>query len=99
MEPLPAGEAARAAGLIAVHCLAVDLNEDALHIFKANFPEAEALKADVAGSLVEVIHKDPQLALETHAREELGLDPKEGLGSPWGAASGASSVPGTRSEL
>jgi vacuolar iron transporter family protein len=41
---------------------------------------------DVAESLVEVIHKDPDLALETHAREELGLDPKGGLGSPWGAA-------------
>jgi len=25
------------------------------------------------------------VALETHAREELGLDPQE-LGSPWGAA-------------
>src|SRR5262249_45149027 len=33
----------------------------------------------------EVIHRDPQVALETHAREELGLDPDE-LGSPWGAA-------------
>jgi VIT1/CCC1 family predicted Fe2+/Mn2+ transporter len=29
--------------------------------------------------------KDPDIALETHAREELGLDPDE-LGSPWGAA-------------
>jgi VIT1/CCC1 family predicted Fe2+/Mn2+ transporter len=29
--------------------------------------------------------RDPEVALETHAREELGLDPKE-LGSPWGAA-------------
>ena len=29
--------------------------------------------------------KDPQVALETHAREELGLDPGQ-LGSPWGAA-------------
>ncbi len=28
---------------------------------------------------------DPDLALDTHAREELGLDPAE-LGSPWGAA-------------
>jgi VIT1/CCC1 family predicted Fe2+/Mn2+ transporter len=28
---------------------------------------------------------DPERALETHAREELGLDPAE-LGSPWGAA-------------
>ena len=29
--------------------------------------------------------RDPKVALETHAREELGLDP-ESLGSPWGAA-------------
>jgi VIT1/CCC1 family predicted Fe2+/Mn2+ transporter len=30
--------------------------------------------------------KDPKIALETHAREELGLDPHEGLGSPLAAA-------------
>jgi VIT1/CCC1 family predicted Fe2+/Mn2+ transporter len=41
---------------------------------------------DVAEQLVEVLHRDPDLALETHAREELGLDPEEGLGSPWSAA-------------
>jgi VIT1/CCC1 family predicted Fe2+/Mn2+ transporter len=29
---------------------------------------------------------DPKVALDTHAREELGIDPEEGLGSPWGAA-------------
>ena len=27
-----------------------------------------------------------EVALETHAREELGIDMKEGLGSPWAAA-------------
>jgi vacuolar iron transporter family protein len=32
------------------------------------------------------VMKDPKVALDTHAREELGLDPDEGLGSPWGAA-------------
>jgi VIT1/CCC1 family predicted Fe2+/Mn2+ transporter len=41
---------------------------------------------NVAQQLVDVLHRDPDLALETHAREELGLDPEEGLGSPWGAA-------------
>jgi VIT1/CCC1 family predicted Fe2+/Mn2+ transporter len=30
--------------------------------------------------------KDPRLALETHAREELGIDMHEGLGNPWAAA-------------
>ena len=48
--------------------------------------ERKGVPAEVAQPLVDVIHKDPDLALETHAREELGLDPKEGLGSPWGAA-------------
>jgi VIT1/CCC1 family predicted Fe2+/Mn2+ transporter len=41
---------------------------------------------DVAEQLVDALHRDPELALATHAREELGLDPEEGLGSPWGAA-------------
>jgi vacuolar iron transporter family protein len=41
---------------------------------------------DVAEQLVDVVHRDPDLALETHAREELGLDPEQGLGSPWAAA-------------
>jgi VIT1/CCC1 family predicted Fe2+/Mn2+ transporter len=41
----------------------------------------------IAEELVDVLHRDPDLALETHAREELGLDPESGLGSPWGAAS------------
>jgi VIT1/CCC1 family predicted Fe2+/Mn2+ transporter len=30
--------------------------------------------------------RDPETALDTHAREELGLDPEEGLGSPAAAA-------------
>ena len=30
--------------------------------------------------------EDPEVALETHAREELGIDMKEGLGSPRAAA-------------
>ena len=40
---------------------------------------------DQASSLAEHLMSDPELALQTHAREELGIDP-EGLGSPWGAA-------------
>lgn len=42
-------------------------------------PEAQA--AALAASMM----ADPRVALDTHAREELGLDPDE-LGSPWGAA-------------
>lgn len=63
----------------------------------ASDPEAErtelaAIFADkgvpqaLAERVAEALMEDPQVALETHAREELGLDPKEGLGSPWGAA-------------
>lgn len=42
----------------------------------------EGLATDVATELM----RDPKVALDTHAREELGIDPNEGLGSPWGAA-------------
>ena len=41
---------------------------------------------ELAERLAESIMADPELALDTHAREELGLDPEQGLGSPWGAA-------------
>ena len=51
----------------------------------------KGVPADVAEQLVDVLHRDPNLALETHAREELGLDPGQGLGSPW-AAAGSSMV-------
>ncbi len=40
---------------------------------------------DLARATAEVIHKNPALTLETHAREELGLD-LDDLGSPWAAA-------------
>ncbi|HEY7666657.1 MAG TPA: VIT1/CCC1 transporter family protein [Actinomycetota bacterium] len=40
---------------------------------------------DLAERVSEAVMRDPRLALDTHAREELGLDPSE-LGSPWGAA-------------
>jgi VIT1/CCC1 family predicted Fe2+/Mn2+ transporter len=46
----------------------------------------KGVPAEIAEQLVEVLHRDPDLALETHAREELGLDPQQGLGSPWAAA-------------
>jgi VIT1/CCC1 family predicted Fe2+/Mn2+ transporter len=40
---------------------------------------------DIALEAARSLMADPMTALETHAKEELGLDPKE-LGSPWGAA-------------
>ena len=44
------------------------------------------MPADLSGQLAAAVMADPAVALDTHAREELGLDPEEGLGSPWGAA-------------
>src|SRR6185369_5369125 len=62
----------------------------------AQYPEAEAqelaliyaakgLRADEASKPASRIVADPEHALDTLAREELGLNPDE-LGSPWGAA-------------
>ena len=47
--------------------------------------ERKGFPPDLARAVTEVVMKDPEMALETHAREELGLDPEE-LGSPSGAA-------------
>jgi VIT1/CCC1 family predicted Fe2+/Mn2+ transporter len=49
----------------------------------------KGLSRELADRLAEELMKDPAVALDTHAREELGLDPDEGLGSPL-AAAGAS---------
>ena len=53
----------------------------ALYMAKG-FPHAEADR--IAARMFE----DPETALDTLVREELGLDPDE-LGSPWGAAFGS----------
>jgi vacuolar iron transporter family protein len=47
--------------------------------------EQKGFPPDLARQVTEVVMADPKVALETHAREELGLDPDE-LGSPSGAA-------------
>ncbi len=49
----------------------------------------KGLPPDLADRLAKELMRDPAVALDTHAREELGLDPDEGLGSPL-AAAGAS---------
>lgn len=51
----------------------------------AHIYETRGVDPDVARELAAHMMRDPQLALETHAREELGIDPNA-LGSPWGAA-------------
>jgi VIT1/CCC1 family predicted Fe2+/Mn2+ transporter len=46
---------------------------------------AKGLDAEDAEKVAKTIMKDSEIALDTMAREELGLDPDE-LGSPWSAA-------------
>jgi VIT1/CCC1 family predicted Fe2+/Mn2+ transporter len=52
--------------------------------------ESRGIDADVAGEMAQELMRTPELALETHAREELGLNPEE-LGNPYQAA-GASAA-------
>jgi VIT1/CCC1 family predicted Fe2+/Mn2+ transporter len=47
--------------------------------------QAKGFSADLAKTMSESLMADPEKALDTLAREELGLNPDE-LGSPWGAA-------------
>jgi VIT1/CCC1 family predicted Fe2+/Mn2+ transporter/rubrerythrin len=49
---------------------------------------AKGFPRDEAEHIAERVFRDPELALDTLVREELGLDPDE-LGSPWGAAFGS----------
>ena len=65
------------------HELASDPQEE--HEELAKIYESRGIPPDLADQVTTAIHRDPELALETHAREELGLDPDQ-LGSPWAAA-------------
>lgn len=47
--------------------------------------QAKGLDEDTAREIAAQVMSDQEVALDTMAREELGLDPDE-LGSPWGAA-------------
>jgi VIT1/CCC1 family predicted Fe2+/Mn2+ transporter len=47
---------------------------------------SKGLSRPLAERIADEVHRDPALALDVHAREELGLDPEDGLGSPWAAA-------------
>lgn len=51
--------------------------------------ESRGIHHDLADRLSTDLMKDPDLALRTHAREELGVDPSA-TGSPWLAALGSS---------
>lgn len=52
----------------------------------AEIYQAKGVPPELATALATELSRDPATALDTHAREELGIDPTEGLGSPWGAA-------------
>ncbi|MBF6605789.1 MAG: VIT1/CCC1 transporter family protein [Chloroflexi bacterium] len=54
----------------------------------ANLYRSKGFSAEEARTIAHRIFQDPEAALETLIREELGLDPSE-LGSPWGAAFGS----------
>jgi VIT1/CCC1 family predicted Fe2+/Mn2+ transporter len=48
--------------------------------------ERRGIEPETAALLATELMREPDVALQTHAREELGIDMDEGLGSPWGAA-------------
>jgi VIT1/CCC1 family predicted Fe2+/Mn2+ transporter len=52
----------------------------------AEIYERKGISPESAARIAAEVMEDPEVALETHAREELGIDMKEGLGSPWAAA-------------
>ena len=68
---------------IEAHELATEPDEE--HQELRAIYEQRGFPRDLAQRVTEVVMADPKLSLDTHAREELGLDPEE-LGSPWGAA-------------
>ena len=49
---------------------------------------AKGFAPEEAAQIAHRLFEDPEAALDTLVREELGLDPDE-LGSPWGAAAGS----------
>lgn len=50
--------------------------------------EERGIDPNLSGLLADELMRDPDLALRTHAREELGVDPSA-IGSPWRAALGS----------
>jgi VIT1/CCC1 family predicted Fe2+/Mn2+ transporter len=48
--------------------------------------QSRGVPEEEAWAMADTLMQDPQVALEIHVRQELGLNPEE-LGSPWGAAS------------
>jgi VIT1/CCC1 family predicted Fe2+/Mn2+ transporter len=63
----------------------LDRRPNAEQVELANIYEGRGVDPDTARALASQMMRDPAMALETHAREELGINPNE-LGSPMGAA-------------
>lgn len=66
------------------HELGSDAETERLEL--ADIYRRKGLSAELADEIATELMRDPKVALDTHAREELGIDPEEGLGSPWGAS-------------
>jgi len=64
----------------------LELDPETEQVELAEIYRNKGLSAELSERVAAEVMKDPDVALDTHAREELGLDPDEGLGSPWGAA-------------
>jgi VIT1/CCC1 family predicted Fe2+/Mn2+ transporter len=71
----------------------IDLERKELQLFPdeerselADIYQDKGVPPALANDLATAVMANPEVALDTHAREELGLDPEEGLGSPWGAS-------------
>ncbi len=71
------------------HEIATEPDEERVEL--AELYARKGIPRDLAEKVAEQLMRDPEVALDTHAREELGLDPDEGLGSP-AAAAGSSFV-------
>jgi VIT1/CCC1 family predicted Fe2+/Mn2+ transporter len=68
---------------IEAHELATEPDEE--HDELRRIYEEKGFPPHLARQVTDIVMQDPRIALETHAKEELGLDPAE-LGSPWAAA-------------
>jgi VIT1/CCC1 family predicted Fe2+/Mn2+ transporter len=63
----------------------LDRNPHVETVELAQIYQSRGVDPDRARAVAEEMMRDPETALEAHAREELGIDPSE-LGSPFGAA-------------
>jgi VIT1/CCC1 family predicted Fe2+/Mn2+ transporter len=72
--------------LIHLEAHEIGSDPDAERAELADLYARKGIPRDLAERLATELMRDPEVALDTHAREELGLDPQEGLGSPLAAA-------------